>query len=238
MLGSIVAVQRLCPRLGTPPLPLPFARGGEQRPVLAVESGAHHQCRPTKSTDKALTCSHETSTSGREPRVNEAIFTAATVRRGEWLSTRLSSDHRERTVNDLPLRTARRRPGSSFRDIPWLHHLFHPPPTVFWHPACRLLPSAHRSVAISMAIKKPGLKYAPTFDQGGEQLVPGSESLAWVMRIDQRSMAFYMATCAVHFAPTPATHFVWTFLAVTGLTGVGKIGLRALSPELTEMIRI
>ena len=86
--------------------------------------------------------------------------------------------------------------------------------------------------------KKPGLKYAPTFDQGGEQLVPGSESLAWVMRIDQRSMAFYMATCAVHFAPTPATHFVWTFLAVTGLTGVGKIGLRALSPELTEMIRI
>jgi len=56
--------------------------------------------------------------------VNEAIFTAATVRRGEWLSSRLSSDHRERAVNDLPLRTARRLPGSSLRDIPRLHHLF------------------------------------------------------------------------------------------------------------------
>lgn len=69
-------------------------------------------------------------------------------------------------------------------------------------------------------------------------MVPGSESLAGVMRIDQRSMAFYMATCAVHFAPTPAAHFVRTFLAVTGLTGVGEIGFRALSPELTEMISI
>ncbi|ACV69654.1 hypothetical protein Dret_2372 [Desulfohalobium retbaense DSM 5692] len=73
---------------GTPPLPLPFARGGEQRPVLTVGSGALLQCRPTKSVDKVLTSTHEANTSSRESGVNEAVFTVATVRRKKTVDGR------------------------------------------------------------------------------------------------------------------------------------------------------
>ena len=62
-----------------------------------------------------------TGTSYREWAMNEGPFTAATVRRGEWLSSRLSSDRRERAAKkllqdllaarSLPLSRRKRRTG-------------------------------------------------------------------------------------------------------------------------------
>jgi len=55
---------------------------------------------------------HGTRGSDREWAMNEAPFTAATVRRGEWFLSCVSSDHRERAVKYLLLHSAPFAPWS------------------------------------------------------------------------------------------------------------------------------